>query len=307
MTDSKPSQVGLPVFFSVFFFFFVSGACGLLYQVVWMRKLVLLFGTTSFAVSTVLSVFFLGLGLGSLWGGRLADRTHRPLYVYGLIEVAVGVWALLFIVLIGSGEALVVELLRWAGPSRMLGVAMRGLMATLLLIVPVTLMGATLPLLARFITARGPILGSRIGALYSVNTLGAVSGCAVTGFILLAQLGYTRTTLVGAALNIAVGIFALAMSRKVPIEPGAAEYGAPCSPAPGANAPSAAAEWVVAVRWPASARACLMAPTMRPRTRPGSRKRTSVLAGWTLTSTMSEGTSRNSANRGWRSRASTSW
>ena len=223
MAPSTRSRPGLPVFFAVFFFFFVSGACGLLYQVVWMRKLVLLFGTTSFAVSTVLSVFFLGLGLGSLWGGRLADRTHRPLYVYGLIEVAVGVWALLFIVLIGSGEALVVELLRWAGPSRMLGVAMRGLMATLLLIVPVTLMGATLPLLARFITARGPILGSRIGALYSVNTLGAVSGCAVTGFILLAQLGYTRTTLVGAALNIAVGIFALAMSRKVPIEPGAAE------------------------------------------------------------------------------------
>lgn len=222
MIDSPNSRIRLRLLLAVFFFFFISGACGLLYQVVWTRKLVLLFGTTSYALSTVLSVFFLGLGLGSLWGGRLADRTHRPLYLYGIIEVVIGLWALVFILFIGAGEALVVDVLRWAGPSRALGISMRGLMAGIFLIVPVTLMGATLPLLARFITATGPILGSRIGALYSVNTLGAVSGCALTGFVLIAQLGYTRTTLVGAALNIGVGVLAVAMSKKSEAGPAAA-------------------------------------------------------------------------------------
>lgn len=218
MSDNPDSRIGLRLLFVVFVFFFISGACGLLYQVVWTRKLVLLFGTTSYAVSTVLSVFFLGLGLGSLWGGRLADRTVRPLYLYGLMEVVIGLWAFIFIFFIGAGEALVADLLRWAGPSRALGVSLRGLMAGAFLIVPVTLMGATLPLLARFITTGGPVLGSRIGALYSINTLGAVTGCAAAGFVLIAQLGYTRTTLVGAALNIGVGLLAVAMSKNSAVE-----------------------------------------------------------------------------------------
>ena len=83
MTESRsPFKFTFPaaLFILVLAFFFVYGACGLIYQVVWTRKLVLLFGTTSYAVSTVLSIFFLGLGAGSVWGGKLADRTSRPLW-----------------------------------------------------------------------------------------------------------------------------------------------------------------------------------------------------------------------------------
>ena len=190
--------------------FTVSGACGLLYQVVWTRKLVLLFGTTPYAVSTVLSIFFLGLALGSLWGGRLADRTPRPLLWYGAMELFIGAFALLFIVTVDAGESAIVPLLQWAGPSRVLGLATRGALALLLLLGPVMLMGATLPLLARFVTEGRDRHGFRIGALYSLNTLGAVAGCFVTGFVLIEALGYTRTTLIGAALNAAAGIIALA-------------------------------------------------------------------------------------------------
>lgn len=207
-------------------FFFVSGACGLLYQVVWTRKLVLLFGTTSFAVSTVLSIFFLGLGLGSLLGGRLADRGGRTLLIYGILEILIGLWAVLFILGIDAGEGAVVSVLRFVGPSRGLGLALRSALAAAFLLAPVVLMGATLPLLAKFVTAVGPVRGSRIGALYSLNTLGAVVGCAVTGFVLLEHLGYTRTTLVGAAFNIGVGVLAVALgsrTRPIPAEgPGAA-------------------------------------------------------------------------------------
>lgn len=202
------------VFLAALSFFFISGSCGLLYQIVWTRKLVLLFGTTSYAVSTVLSIFFLGLAIGSVWGGRLADTHPRPLRLYGIFEIIIGVWAFLFILLIGVGESAVVSALKWVGPSYAMGIGLRGLMAGLFLLVPVTLMGATLPLVSRFVTAHNPVRGLRIGALYSVNTFGAVAGCMFTGFVLLANLGYTRTTLVGAILNVAVGVFALLLSKR---------------------------------------------------------------------------------------------
>jgi spermidine synthase len=203
----------------VLLFFFLSGACGLLYQVVWTRQLVLLFGATHQAVATVLSIFFLGLGAGSLWGGKLADRTPRPLAAYGIFEIIIGLWAAAFLVTVTYGEAAVVEALRAFAFSRTGGVALRAVMALILLFVPVFLMGATLPLLARHVTLSGGAASLRIGLLYSINTLGAVTGCAITGFILIERLGYTQATLAGAAMNIAVGVLALALSRTHSVEP----------------------------------------------------------------------------------------
>jgi len=80
----------------LFFLFFVSGALGLVYEVLWIRKLGLIFGTTSFALSTVLAVFFGGLALGSLIFGRIADRIGNPVRVYAYLEVGIGLFALLF-------------------------------------------------------------------------------------------------------------------------------------------------------------------------------------------------------------------
>src|SRR5512138_1017583 len=73
--------------------FFISGACGLVYEVVWMRLLTLVFGATTFATSTVLASFFAGLALGSFLFGRLIDRGHQPLRVYAFLEAGVGVFA----------------------------------------------------------------------------------------------------------------------------------------------------------------------------------------------------------------------
>ncbi len=212
---SRPSPyTNLPLFLAVLLFFLVSGACGLLYQVVWTRSLVLLFGTTSYAVSTVLSIFFLGLGLGSVWGGRIADRGRRPLLWYGVFEIAIGVWALLFILFIGWGESLVVAILQMSSSSRELGIVLRGLLAAAFLIVPVTLMGTTLPLLAKAVVRKDDGKGCRVGLLYGVNTFGAVTGCFVTGFYFIEHFGYTRTTLIGAVSNVAVGIVAIALANR---------------------------------------------------------------------------------------------
>jgi len=212
-TDAhRSARAHLYLFILVLLFFFISGACGLLYQVVWTRKLVLLFGTTSHAVATVLSIFFLGLGVGGIWGGRLADRHPRPLKLYGVLECIIGVWALAFLFAITYGEDMVVSLLRHFHLSRGMGTLLRGLLALLLLFVPVSLMGATLPLLARFVTREARVRGMRIGALYTLNTLGAVAGCFLAGFFLIPNLGYVQTTLVGAAANVIVGILAWGVS-----------------------------------------------------------------------------------------------
>lgn len=209
---SKPlfSITPLLLLTTVFAFFFVSGACGLAYQVVWTRKLVLLFGTAAYAVSAVLSVFFLGLGLGSAWGGRLADRTQRHLEVYAVIEVAIAVWALGVLAAVGMGESVVVALLRLVEGSRGLGIALRAGMTLLLLFPPVFLMGATLPLLAKFVNREQIVLGRRVGTLYAFNTFGAVAGCYLAGFHLVPALGYSGATYVAAAANVLVGLLALA-------------------------------------------------------------------------------------------------
>ena len=209
--DTKPDRGFALLFLVALLFFFVSGACGLLYQVVWTRKLVLLFGTTSHAVSTVLSIFFLGLGVGSLFGGRLADRTARPLLWYGVFEIIIGAWALLFIASITYGESAVVAVLKALGGGRGIGILLRAAMAALLLFVPVALMGATLPLLAKYVNREARVRGIKIGALYTVNTLGAVTGCFLTGFVLLPQFGYTRATLIGAAANTLIGVLAICL------------------------------------------------------------------------------------------------
>ncbi len=206
------------VFATVLAFFFTSGACGLIYQVAWTRELALLLGARAYAVSLVLSIFFLGLGVGSLWGGRLADRVRRPLLVYALFEVLVGLWAAAFLCLMGPAESIVVAALRAFEFSWFSGVLLRGTAAFALLIVPVTLMGATLPLLARFVTGDPALNGRRVGALYTLNTLGAMTGCFLAGFVLLQRFGYTRTTLIAAGLNLAIGVAAALLSRLRPVE-----------------------------------------------------------------------------------------
>ena len=202
----------LAVFVCVLLFFLVSGACALLYEVVWTRKLVLLFGTTAYAVSTVLAVYFAGMGLGSLLGGRLADWTRRPLVLYGVFELAIGGYAALFLFLLRGGESVLVGLISALSVSRGAGIGLRGALSLLLLILPVSLMGATLPLLSRAVVSEQKTLGLRIGSLYTVNTLGAVCGCFLAGFVLLPRFGFSGATLIGVGASLAVGCSAVVLA-----------------------------------------------------------------------------------------------
>ena len=219
----------------VFLCFFFSGASGLLFEVLWTRELGLVFGSTTLAISTVLSVFMGGLALGSLIGGRLCDRRGRseppifsrnPLLTYALVEAGVGIFALAVPALLAYYPQLNAALWRSVGDRYALLSLLRFASTAALLLFPTTLMGATLPLLAEYMTrpserrtqdadatsgtpageaAQPPRAAAQyIGALFAANTAGAVFGTFLSGFILLPRLGVSLTNYLGAAINLSL-------------------------------------------------------------------------------------------------------
>lgn len=195
--------------------FFFSGACGLTYQVLWLRQLSLVFGVTVYAASTVLAAFMAGLALGSVLAGRMLRRVERPLLAFGVAEILVGLSALASPIVLDSASTLYAAIHRSAPDSFARVTVARFVCSFAVLLVPTALMGLTLPLLSASRLVRGSAFGTRISALYAVNTAGAVAGVLVTGFHLIGAIGMQRTFLLAAAINIAVGTIAIVLSRSV--------------------------------------------------------------------------------------------
>jgi spermidine synthase len=199
---------------AVLLLFFLSGATGLLYQVVWVRLFGHLFGATVLAVSTVLAAFMGGLAAGGLWGGRIAGRLERPLRTYGFLELGLAFWAALVPLLLRATDpfwiAIYPALEGSAGPLTLV----RFVVSLLVLLPPTFLMGATLPLLVADADRTGGDARRRVAHLYATNTFGAVAGTAVASFVLLPSLGLARTLVTGITLNVTVALLALALGRR---------------------------------------------------------------------------------------------
>ncbi|MCB9741233.1 MAG: fused MFS/spermidine synthase [Alphaproteobacteria bacterium] len=193
--------------------FFVSGATGLVYQTIWARELQLVFGTSQFAIATVLSAFMAGLAVGGFVMARHADRLTKPLMTYGLIEVVIGLYALIFPLLVDLATPIYLSFYREAEPGPVAYGLVQCLILGVLLLLPTSGMGATLPLLGRFVTTRVGAAGDRVGLLYGVNTFGAVVGTWAAGFMLLPAYGLQATTLMAAAANLTLGAAAILLSR----------------------------------------------------------------------------------------------
>lgn len=193
--------------------FFASGMSGLVYQVVWVRELVLVFGATTFAVSTVLTAFMGGLALGSFYFGRRSEKVTRPLRLYGLLEIGIGVYGLAVPFIFAVLPSIYHPIWQWLQLSFFALSIVRFLFAILVLILPTALMGATLPILSSYYARDSRRIGLRVGSLYSLNTFGAVFGAAATGFLLIPMLGMHATTVTAAAINIILGFVALKLSR----------------------------------------------------------------------------------------------
>ena len=224
----------------VLLIFLLSGFAGLVYEVVWSRQLVLVFGNTTQAISAILTGFFAGMAIGSVVGGRLADRVRRPLRMYAILEVLVVIAVLLTPATFRGLH----EVYRGAFGSLEENPALLALVRfglAILALGPATiLMGATLPTLSRYLVRDHTRLGEEFGGLYTANTFGAIFGALISGIFLIELIGLSATLLVGAACSGTAGLAALLLSMRSQKPKPHEEHGA--SPAESAAAAPAAAK-----------------------------------------------------------------
>jgi len=188
-----------PQLFIIALLFLLSGAAGLIYEIVWERLLEVYFGVTMTAITLIVAAYMAGLGLGSLLGGRIAHRIKRVVLTYGLVEVAIAIFGFFSPSLINTiGQ-------RTAGSPY----PVVFLLSFALLIIPTLLMGMTLPLLTQSLVKRVETSGHVIGLLYGINTLGAAFGALIGGYVLIGWLGFEGTIQVAVLLNLGVGVGAI--------------------------------------------------------------------------------------------------
>lgn len=216
----RPASAHAPLapvpLFAVAALFVASGAAGLVDQLCFSKYLGQIVGATAQAVSAVLAAFMTGMALGATLGGRFAKRVQRPLVAYGVLEIVVAVFVALTPFAFGLLEPLYVSLVRTLPDSRIALSVLRWLLAALVVVVPTTAMGATLPLLARLVEDRSGADERKraLGVLYASNTLGGALGAIASAYVILPSLGLRATTLAAALLSAVVGLAAIALGRR---------------------------------------------------------------------------------------------
>src|SRR5258706_2251737 len=195
--------------------FFLSGATGLISELLWVRVLSQSFGSTIQSVTTVVAAYMGGLGLGAWLFGRRVDRPPRPAVLYGWLEIAIGIFGILSPLVLGLAHWVYIGTAGALALGGTASVALRFGLAALVLLIPTTLMGGTLPVLTRALTGedRG-LLKPSLGRLYGLNTLGAMTGTALAGFLLIEFVGVRASLWATAAINLAIGAAAIFLGRE---------------------------------------------------------------------------------------------
>jgi len=195
----------------LYLFCVASGACALIYEIAWVRLLSVDFGTTVYAISTVLTVFMGGLALGSTIFGRWVDRGRNPLVMYAGLEIALGLYSALFMMTREQLHQLSVGFLTGSESSFVWGSLVKFLLSVGFLLPPATLIGGTFPVLAKLVANSPNTIGIRVGALYGWNTVGAVLGCLGQAYYLIPTLGVSTSVYAAAAVNGLLGLGAFGM------------------------------------------------------------------------------------------------
>jgi len=191
--------------------FFLSGSAGLIYEVVWAKHLSLFFGNTAQAHTIVLATFMGGLALGYYLFGKIADKGGSALSLYGWMEIGIGLSGLLFVPFLGWFGSVYISMVSHFGLDSILAATFKFLLSILLLLLPTILMGGTLPVLSRFVVRSLTQVKSEVGWLYFLNSLGAVVGSLLAGLVLIPRFGLNLSITVAVAVNLFVGLVALAL------------------------------------------------------------------------------------------------
>ncbi len=185
--------------------FLLSGMTALIYENVWEKFMSLFLGASAYSHAIVLGAFMLGLALGSYIFGQVVEKSRRPLHLYCWLEVGIGIYAVLFPWLVELGEWLYIHLQTAASPSyQTLGLKM--LISLAIMTPPATLIGGTFPVMSKYLVCTHADRGRDLSRLYWINCLGAVLGCLLAGFYLIAVWGLVTTLQMAAAINLLIGI-----------------------------------------------------------------------------------------------------
>ena len=186
----------------LYILFFLSGFPALIYQIVWQRTLFAVYGVNIESVTIVVSAFMLGLGIGSLFGGRLSRNPKAPLLLF-FAGVEIG------IALYGAAS---LRIFHWVAASTAGAPPLQaGLLSFALVLIPTMLMGATLPLLVAQLVKLSGNVGQSVGALYFANTLGSATACFAAALVTMRYLGMSGSVQVAVTLNALVALTVLAL------------------------------------------------------------------------------------------------
>jgi predicted membrane-bound spermidine synthase len=197
----------------VLLLFFCSGVTALIYEVLWTKHLSLMFGSTVQAQAVVLAVFMGGLAAGNRLAAVWADRWRLPLKMYGILEIGIALYACFFPTWFAFADRILIGIGPWLAGSKGLFLLFNCALGAGLLLLPTTLMGATLPFLAGWLERQGSDSGRRVARFYALNSLGAVLGAWLAGFLLVRMLGLDASIRIAALLNGLVGAAAVLLGN----------------------------------------------------------------------------------------------
>lgn len=193
----------LEKFWPFYGLFFLSGAPALLYQIVWQRALFTIYGVNIESVTIIVTMFMLGLGLGSLAGGRLSTLPGvSALRIFGVLELCIAAF--------GSVSLRIFHLVAAFSAGRSTWIT--GLVTFILLLIPTLLMGSTFPLLVAHLVRFTGNVGKSVGSLYAANTFGSGVACLVAAVFLMKRLGESGVVDAAALMNVTVGSIAVISS-----------------------------------------------------------------------------------------------
>jgi len=199
--------------------FGLSGMAALIYEIIWIRPLTLVFGSSVYAVSTIISSFILGLAIGSWLAGKYSDRMKNPLKFFAMLQIGIGVFGISLLPVFGFLPNVYLELYHLTFPNLYVFQFTQILMAMAIISIPATMMGTTLPLMIKTYSKDYSRIGSDVGKLDASNSLGAVCGTLAAGFLMLPLLGISNSILITALINFSIGLALLTKLKftKVPV------------------------------------------------------------------------------------------
>lgn len=206
------------MFLFILILFFLSGFTGLIYQLVWLKKLYLIFGVTTPSIVAVLIAFMSGLSLGSFFIGKYSKKFKNVFLIYGTIEGMIGLYAINIDFFFQLLDSFFIFANNQFSFSPLIFDIFRFFLSLIILFIPTFLMGGTLPLLVNGLEMLDKNFGKRTGMLYGINTLGAFFGTFISTFYFIPNFGFKLTNNFAVFINIFIFISSLFIPKNKLIE-----------------------------------------------------------------------------------------